>query len=183
MEQPQILVEAPENPHPATADLLSELLMVIPNSTTIKESKTDMTIKIHQDVGPQFLIFATANSQFVFKIIEYRSRKSLGISSEIKKENHQLVLSHFNTEIGLKVADMLMGVFPINLESNQVVNFSVHRDFIFFRMYRFTVKEKGPIFEKLGPHLTLRLWRIVETNDSEKVVYNYQKYIKNANIL
>lgn len=187
MEQPSAYIEIPEKPHPKTKELLSELLMIIPNSIEYSQNteiNPDSTVvKIHEDIGPQFIIFTNKTNQFVFKIIEYRSRSSMGITSEIKKENSQLVLSHFNTELGLKVADFFMSVFPINLESNQAINFTVHKDFIFFRMYRFCVTEKGPIFEKLGPHLTLRLWRIVDICDNEKKIYKYEKYIKNANIL
>jgi ribosome production factor 1 len=187
MEQSTIFVEVPSNSHVKTKELLSELLLILPNSKEWSENielgESDVSIKIHEDIGPQFLIFTTKESQFVFKIIEYRSRASLGIDSVIKKENHQLVLTNFNTDLGLKVADLFMSTFPINLESNQVVNFTVHKDFIFFRMYRFCVVEKGPIFEKIGPHLTLRIWRMAEYVGNDKKTFNYQKYIKNSNLL
>lgn len=187
MEQPTIFIETPENQHKNTKELVSELLMMLPNSKILEKDDilTDfnMTVKIQQDIEPQFLIFKNKTNQFVFKIIEYRSRSSLGINSIIKKEHSQLVLSNFTSELGLKIADLFMLVFPINLESNQVVNFAVHKDFIYFRMYRFCVTEKGPIFEKLGPHLTLRIWRITDYEGENKKTFNYQKYIKNANLL
>lgn len=185
MEQPAISIEVPRNPHKDTLELLSELLLVIPNAVhhDCAEPCANVTIKIQEDIGPQFLIFTSLESQIVFKIIDYRSRASIGVKSNIKKENHQLVLSHFVSEFGLKVADFFMSIFPINLESNQVVNFTVHKDFIYFRMYRCCVTEKGPIFEKIGPHLTLRLWRMTEVQGKEKRITDFKKYVKNANIL
>ncbi|ELA40903.1 uncharacterized protein VICG_02043 [Vittaforma corneae ATCC 50505] len=187
MSQPTIFIETPKDSHNSTRELLSELFMIFPNSKKwadgLEVKDSDIFIKIQEDIGPQFLIFTCKTSQFVFKIIEYRSRASLGIDSTIKKENHQLVLSHFTTELGLRVANIFMSAFPVNLESNQVVNFAVHKDFIFFRMYRFCINEKGPAFEKLGPHLTLRLWRVTDHEGESKKVVSYQKYVKNANLL
>jgi ribosome production factor 1 len=187
MDQPAVYIEIPSKPHSKTIELLSELLMIIPNSfkkddSTVIEDR-DFTIKIQEDIGPLFIILTNRENQLVFKIIEYRSRSSIGVTSPIKKENHQLVLSHFTTDLGLKIASFLMGLFPINLESNQIVNFSVHKDFIFFRMYRSCITPKGPIFEKLGPHLSLRLWRITDYDGENKKIYNFQKYVKNLNLL
>ncbi|KAM0679608.1 Ribosome production factor 1 [Glugoides intestinalis] len=187
MEQPSIFIQVPESAHPDTYELLSELLMILPNSYKLEvdtqPSDIDIIVKIHEDIKPQFLIFSSGEFQFVFKLIEYRSRKSIGVESQIKKENHQLVLTRFVSDVGLKVAGLFMFLFPINLESNQVVNFLVHKDFIFFRMYRTCLTEKGPVFEKLGPHLTMRLWRITDIKGGEKTIHNYKKYVKNANIL
>lgn len=185
-EQPTILIEVPKDAHKATRELLSELVMILPNATertdATEPKDTDVVVKIQEDIGPQFLVFSSSTSNTVFKIIEYRSRSSLGLSNEIRPGS-QLVLSHFKTELGMRVASLFMSLFPIDLESNQVVNFTVHKDFLYFRMYRFCIKEKGPVFEKLGPHLTLRLWRITDIEGTEKKVQNYQKYIKNANLL
>lgn len=186
MEQPKIFIEVPSDPHKDTLELLSELLLVIPSAAEYDksvESRGEVSVKIQEDIGPRFLIFTSSARQLVFKIIDYRSRASIGIVSTIKKENHQLVLSHFVSELGLKVADLFMSIFPISLESNQVVNFTVHKDFIYFRMYRCCVTEKGPIFEKIGPHLTLRLWRMTEFHGEEKRIMDFKKYVKNANLL
>lgn len=182
-----LFIEIPDNPHKDTLSLMSELLFILPNSEKYDSKNTishdDYLLKIHEDIGPQFLIFNIPNYQYVLKIIDYRSRSSMGITSNIKKENHQLVLSNFNTDLGMQVAEFLMLIFPINLESNQVVNFTVKKDFIYFRMYRCCITEQKTLFDKIGPHLTLRLWRITEYKDGEKKLSNYKKYIKNANLL
>lgn len=164
-----------------TKDLIEELLEIIPNTEINIES--EVTLKITEDVGPQFITFQTPEKQLVFKIIDYRSRADMGILPSIKKENSQLVLNNFTTDLGLTVAEFFMNLFPVNLESNQVVNFTVHKDFIFFRMYRFSFRVKGTAMEKIGPHLTLRLWRMTEYLGEEKKTHNFQKYTKNANLL
>lgn len=182
----EIFIEIPEKPHKNTLELLSELLLVLPNSSKLDESnksRAEILVKIQEDIGPQFLIFTGPSMQLVFKLIDYRSRESMGITSNIKKEAHQLVLNHFVSDLGLKVAEFFISIFPINLESNQVVNFSVHKDFIYFRMYRTCITEKGPIFEKIGPHFTLRLWRMTEYVGMEKKITSFKKYVKNANLL
>lgn len=167
--------------HPRTLALVSELLDIIPNAELGAESGT--TVQITEDIGPQFITFKTPSHQYVFKIIEFRSRAEMGITSPIKKEHSQLVLSNFTSDLGLSVADFIMSIFPISLESNQVINFTVHKDFIFFRMYRFCFREKGPAMEKIGPHLTLRLWRMTEYSGEEKKTFDFKKYVKNLNLL
>lgn len=182
-----LYIEIPQNPHQNTIFLQEELLLIIPESEKLEETKIpselDCILKIQEDIGPQFLIFTTQDFQYVFKIIDYRSISSLGITSSIKKENHQLVLSNFTTNLGLNVADFFMSIFPINVESNQIVNFTVQKDFIYFRMYRCCITEKKTLFNKLGPHLTLRLWRMTDIVNGEKIITNFKKYIKNANLL
>lgn len=182
-----LLIEIPENPHKDTIELMNDLLLVLPNSEIYNPSvhniDDNILVKIHEDIGPQFLIFNIPNYQYVFKIIDYRSRQSMGITLAIKIENHQLVLSNFSSDLGMKIAELLMLVFPINLESNQVVNFAVKKDFIYFRMYRCSITEKKTLFDKIGPHLTLRIWRMTKDENGEKLVFNYKKYIKNANLL
>lgn len=145
-------------------------------------------VSFAEDIGPQFVIFKTDRYQIVFKLIEFKSRDDMKIPDSIKRENSQLVLSNFSTDIGATVAEFLMELFPVGLESNQVVNFSVHKDFLFFRMYRFCIRAKGPVMEPIGPHLTLRLWRMTEYHQSEgaegeKKTHNFNKYVKNRNLL
>lgn len=178
---PSISIVKKEGCHKRTEELVSELMDIIPELQLGEDGGT--VISITEDVGPQFLTFRTPQKQFVFKIIDFKSRANLGIQATIKKENSQLVLSNFVSNIGLAVADFIMEIFPISLESNQVVNFTVHKDFIYFRMYRFCIKEKGPAMEKIGPHLTLRLWRMTEYDGEVKKTYDFKKYVKNLNLL
>lgn len=167
--------------HPRTSALVAELLDIIPGAE--ENIEADSTIQFTEDVGPQFITFKTPTHQLVFKIISFRSREDMGVAKSIRKEHSQLVLSNFTSDIGLDVAEFLMGLFPINLESNQVVNFAVHKDFIFFRMCRFCIRDKGPVMQNIGPHLTLRLWRMTEYSGDEKKTRCFKKYIKNLNLL
>ncbi|KAI4291782.1 ribosome production factor 1 [Pancytospora philotis] len=178
---PSISVIEKADFHPRTKTLVAELMEIIPGLET--GDGGDTVVSITEDVGPQFITFKNAERQFVFKLIHFKSRDDLGIAHSIKKEPSQLVLNNFVSSIGLSVADFLMEVFPISLESNQLVNFTVHKDFLFFRMYRFCIREKGPAMEQIGPHLTLRLWRMTEYQGEEKKSYDFRKYVKNLNLL
>ncbi len=193
-----------------TIEMIGDLLKIIPNSEEVlcetKETMEDyeklassnginnvtnlgdinddkITVSIVEDVGPQFIVFRTKTHQFVFKIIDYKSILDVAGEDTIKKENSQLVLTNFVSDLGMTVAELFMSIFPINVESNQVVNFKVHKDFIFFRMYRFSIREKGPVMKMIGPQLTLRLWRMTEYLGENKKTHNYRKYVKNSNIL
>ncbi|KAI5169655.1 hypothetical protein PAEPH01_0890 [Pancytospora epiphaga] len=169
------------NFQPRTNLLVEELNDIIPD--LIDGEDGEITIQITEDVGPQYLIFRSKTQQLVFKIIDFKSRGDLGIAKTIKKEHSQLVLSNFTSDIGLEVAEFLMEIFPISTTSNQVVNFTVHKDFIYFRMYRFCIKEKGPVMEQIGPHLTLRLWRMTEYSEDGPKTRDFKKYIKNLGLL
>lgn len=177
----KISIVLSESAHPRTKLLADELLEIIPDAEL--NSECGITLSFIEDVGPQFLVLQTVEHQFVFKIIGYRTKSELGIKPTIKNECSQLVLNNFTTDLGLLVADGIMKLFPINSESNQVVNFSVHKDFIFFRIYRFCFKTKGLAMQNIGPHLTLRLWRMTEYEGEEKRVHSYKKYVKNLNLL
>lgn len=165
------------------------------DANNIKEYKSDVNvhssepeeeeivINFVEDIGPQFIYFKTKTQQFVFKIIEYRSSNEIAGAEIIKMENSQLVLSNFSTDFGMIIAELFMLLFPINLESNQVVNLKAHKDFIFFRMYRFIIRDKGPVMKNIGPYITLRLWRMTEYVDDKKITHDFKKYIKNLNLL
>lgn len=197
----KVLVINKNNFHKRTMALARELAAIIPGAQecSIEDFSPDIpdsnavneidaqqdivTVKFTEDIGPQFITFQSSTHQFVFKIIEFKSREDMGIADTIKRENSQLVLSNFTSDVGMAVAEFLMTLFPVSIESNQVINFTVHKDFLFFRMYRFCIREKGPVMEKVGPHLTLRLWRMTEYIGQEKHTHDFKKYVKNLNLL
>lgn len=182
----KVSLRIPKNMHQKTKELIEELEKIIPHShITDKHGGEDILVDIIQDVLPQYIVFKTSAAQFVFKINEYKSRKVLGCKSDIIKEDSQLVLNNFSTELGVRVAEFFMMLFPCSTKSRQVVNFSVCNEFLYFRMYRycFSFSNNGPIFEKIGPHLSLRLWRYIEYKEGEKVVNNYENYIKKKCLL
>lgn len=181
----KVSVSVPHNPHENTKILLKEFLDIIPNSyanDTDKES--EVSIRIVEDVGPQWIVFKNSQLQLVLKIVQYKSRDYLRVSKPISKDHPpQLVVNNFTTDIGMKMVDFLANMFPFNQNSRQAANFTVQGDFIYFRLYKYCFGEKNPIMENVGPHLTLRLWRMIEYNGSEKKVMNFKKFIKNSNIL
>ncbi|CAD26104.2 hypothetical protein [Encephalitozoon cuniculi GB-M1] len=181
----RVLISAPCNPHKNTATLLRELLDIIPNSYVCDaDQESGVSIKIVEDVGPQWVVFKNSQLQIVLKIVQYKSRDYLRVSKPISKDHlPQLIVNNFTTDTGMKIVEFLAEMFPFSQSSRQVANFTVQGDFIYFRVYRYCFGEKGPIMENVGPHLTLRLWRMVEYKGGEKKVMNFKKFIKNSNIL
>jgi len=179
----KISIETDKNFSSRTMELVHEMADVLPGAEL--DIEAPVTVKFTEDVGPQFITFKTPTHQFVFKIITFRTRKDMRISTTISKERSQLVLTNFNSDIGITVSEFLIDLFPLDLESNQIVNFAVHKDFIYFRMYRVAIKVPQPVMEMVGPMLTLRLWRMVEYREDGKVAvtHNFKKYVKNLNIL
>lgn len=180
-----VTIKGPVKPDANTTSLMEELKLIIPNSEFESENTSgDVQIEIVKDVGPQFIVFRTKEAQLVLKIIEYRPTISLRTAVSITSDFPQLVVSNFKTELGSKVVEFISQLFPFSADSRQVVNFTVEGDFIYLRMYKYSFGEKRPIMQKVGPHLTLRLWRLIEYNEEgEKKVLDFKKFVKNAGLL
>ncbi|ORD93110.1 hypothetical protein ECANGB1_1191 [Enterospora canceri] len=78
----------------------------------------------------------------------------------------------------------------MDLDANKVINCSVHKDFIYFRMFKFVLslsekklKNTKTRMNEIGPQMTLRLYRFTEEVEGKKAVKHYKKYIKNRNLL
>lgn len=181
----RISISIPQNPHRDTVTLSKELLDIIPDSFVADaEDRSDTQIRIVEDVGPQWVVMRSAEIQIVLKIVGYKSRECLRVSSPISRDHPpQLVVNNFTTEVGTKIVEFLMDMFPFSQQSRQVANFTVQGDFMYFRLYRYCFGEKGPIMENVGPHLTLRLWRMVEYRGGESRVRNFRKFVKNSGVL
>ncbi|ADM12683.1 U3 small nucleolar ribonucleoprotein [Encephalitozoon intestinalis ATCC 50506] len=181
----RVSISIPHNPHKDTTALQKELLDIIPNSYGgDPDERSEVIIRIVEDVGPQWIVFKDEKIQLVLKIVQYKSRDYLRVSKPISKDHPpQLIVNNFTTDIGMQVVEFLAGMFPFHPSSRQVVNFTVQGDFIYFRLYRYCFGEKSPIMENVGPHLTLRLWKIIEYSGNEKKVMNFKKFIKNSSIL
>ncbi|AFM99456.1 brix domain-containing protein [Encephalitozoon hellem ATCC 50504] len=181
----RVSISVPDNPHKDTTVLLKEFLDIIPDSHAgSTDEEPEISIKIVEDVGPQWIVFKNSQLQIVLKIIQYKSRDFLRVSKPISKDHPpQLIVNNFTTDIGMKIVEFLASMFPFSQGSRQVANFTVQGDFIYFRLYKYCFGEKSPIMENVGPHLTLRLWRMIEYNGNEKKVMNFKKFIKNSNLL
>lgn len=183
-----VSLKIPKNPHKDTMKLLKELEKIIPRSHITSEHGNEIVrVDIAQDIKPQYIVFKTNKQddqdiQIVFKIIEYKSRDVLRCRSDIINEEPQLVLNNFSTELGIRIAEFMMLLFPCTTKSKQVVNFTVKKEFLHFRMYKYCFSKEGPIFEKIGPHLSLRLWRYIEYGEEKKVL-NFDNFIKNQILL
>lgn len=162
-------------------------------SETLPEPQPENTafIKFHPIDSPDYLVFKTTKMEIVFKLIDFKTRSSFTTDNNfVSDKSSQLVLTNFTSDVGLSVAGTLMELFPMDIDSNQVTQFTVHREFVYFRMYRFVIrvntekKKQNPTkFKQLGPQMTLRLWRLTTEEDGKKFVQNFKKYIKRSNIL
>lgn len=180
----RICISAPQDPHKDTATLQRELLDIIPHSHSGCGEECDVKVEIIEDIRPQWISLKSSKMQLVLKIVEYKSRDYLRVSHPISKDHPpQLIVNNFTTDVGMKVVEFLAGLFPFSQDSRQAANLTVQGDFMYFRVYRYCFGEKGPIMENVGPHLTLRLWRMTEYDGDQKKVLSFKKFIKNANIL
>lgn len=180
---PAVCIELPQNPTKDTQMLSQELLDIIPNASTAHDAP-EITVQIIEDIRPQWIVLKSTHIQIVLKIIAYKSRHYLGLVNPISKDHPpQLVVNNFSTDAGMKIADFLTSIFPFSQQSRQVANFTVQGDFLFFRLYQYCFGEKGPIMENVGPHLTLRLWRMTEYSGDKKKVTSFKKFVKNAGVL
>lgn len=180
-----ISISVPSNPNKDTISLSRELLDIIPNSFMVeRDDSSEIKIKILEDVGPQWIVLKNSKVQLVLKIVGYKSREYLRTKYPISNDHPpQLVVSNFSTDVGMRVVELLMKMFPFDGKSRQVANFAVQGDFMYFRLYKYCFGEKGPIMEDIGPHLTLRLWRMIEYDDGKKKVRDFRKFVKNSGIL
>ena len=177
-------------------ELLFDIARMLPNIqfTTdefVKPAINEISIRIHENIGPQYILIDSADKQIVLKIINYKSFSSISNKDDLSSyKRSQLVLNNFTTDLGIKVAEIFMEIFPLDLDANQVANLSVHKDFIYFRFYRFKIglssikqSKTKTKFVQLGPQLTLRLCRFKEIVDGKEVTKEFKKYVKNRNLL
>ncbi|WUR02152.1 ribosome production factor 1 (RPF1) [Vairimorpha necatrix] len=172
-----ITIKEPRNMHEKSKNLIILLSTLLPSSQVAKAhpEDSDFLIDIIQDVTPAYLILKKKNEvQFALRICEYREVPTkFPVSGDT-----QLVLNNFSTEIGTSLAHFLMDLFPCNVDSKQIVNFTVKDEFLYFRMYQYCFSKEGPIFSKVGPHLSLRVVKYTEYKENivkEFINYNKEK--------
>lgn len=173
----RISIIEPKNMHEKSKTLISLLTTLLPSSKVVKVHTDDAEIRIDiiQDVVPKYLVLAKKGVyQFALKICEYRE---VPTKFSVSK-NTQLVLNNFSTEIGTQLAHCFMDIFPCDVNSRQIVNFTVKNEFLYFRMYQYCFSKEGPIFAKVGPHISFRLVKYTDYTKEEKVVGEYLDFSK-----
>ncbi|KAM0687561.1 Ribosome production factor 1 [Conglomerata obtusa] len=164
-----------------TLSLASELALCIPDS--VYKSSThphNIRIKIIEHHNrPLFISITRDQYTLEFKIIEYKSLKDL--RNKADPASHmapELVVSNFNSEYGHAIVNMLIDIFPQENVGNRVVCFNASSDFIIFRMYRYRFGDATKVeMQDIGPHVTLRLRRII--NDDKVEVIDYRRHDHN----
>jgi ribosome production factor 1 len=175
----KISIKEPKKTHDSTKSFIKLLNTLLPSSEIVKDHPIDAEIQIDiiQEVLPKYLVITKKNIfQYALKICEYRNvptNPRFPVSSDT-----QLVLNNFTSEIGTNLAHCLIEIFPCNVDSRQIVNFTVKHEFVYFRMYQYCFSKEGPIFAKVGPHISFRLVKYVEYKDDEKHVQEFLDYSK-----
>jgi ribosome production factor 1 len=175
----KIVITTTKNPiNKETINLCEELEKIIPHSIFIKRGeeipKSKILIKIHEERGNLiYMRIMKDDDELKFGIIEYKSLKVLRLKGRIIQGYPELVVSNMDTEAGSKVVEWFMEIFPHKRYSGrQVVSFVCYNDYIFFRMHRYIFRDgEKADFQEIGPHLTLRLKKIVENGVCESFKY------------
>ncbi|EJW01756.1 hypothetical protein EDEG_03723 [Edhazardia aedis USNM 41457] len=191
-----------------TLTLVSELSKIIPNSTVNPRDPHNVVVKVIEQKGNPFSIQISANknvsaefctnsigdiinnsdveenrSYVEFRIVEYRSMQQLNNKADPSSHLYpELVFNNFTTDLSSKIFEYISLVFPIvstNL-GNRVASFVAKNDFIYFRLYRYVFESRDNVqFQDVGPHLTLRLRKVVDKDGVN--ILNYSKLVYEGN--
>ena len=181
-----VLITTSKNPEGTECiELCRELELTIPRSCYVPASEAfpehSAVVKVVENASAPFCIRVTdACGEVEFKVISYRSKKSLRNRTAILPDGTELVVHNFCSKVGEEVVDRLSRLFPLSTGNRQVASFQCMNDFIFFRLYRYIFQEGSIDFQDIGPHLTLRLKRL---STETETIYEYRKYDKKSAIL
>ncbi|GJQ09607.1 hypothetical protein GpartN1_g1398.t1 [Galdieria partita] len=181
---------------------ISELLQVIPNSVFYERKRSSLAQASTKAAEKGFtdVIFTEENRKQITGLFHvhlpdgpfayYRVRSYIpckkvvghGRSTSAKPE---VILSHFTTRLGIRVARMLGALFALEPEysGRQVVTLHNQRDFIFFRFHRYQFDERGMkvSLQEQGPRFTLQLQHLAKGlpgNESAEVEFRKTKASK-----
>jgi len=101
-----------------------------------------------------------------YRLSSIKTRSQIYRGTVSTAHRPELILSNFQTRLGVRLGRMLATFFDQRAEfhGRQVVTFRNQRDFVFFRRHRYVFTEKGKECElqELGPRFTLKLIYIHE---------------------
>ena len=176
-----ITIKKPKSPHQSTLSLITLLTSTIKNSTIVTSHPLNSKIQIDiiQDVLPKYLIIYKPNKiRIALKICDYKHLPIINPSN-----TNQLVLNNFSTQVGESLAMLLMDIFTCNVDSKQIISFTVKNEFLYFRMYKFCFSKSGPVFNRDGPFISFRVVKVVEYFGDEKRVLEFFDFSKSRCML
>lgn len=123
------------------------------------------SIKITEQLSqPYTLSFITPNTTIEYSIIRYRSMQELRIKTDPTSLYHPQIYIKTENE---NISEFMNNFFDVKQEGNKIISFIEDNGFVFFRVYRFDVVRNEVM--DCGPHLTLKLRRIVENGVVTKI--------------
>lgn len=178
-----------------TLTLQKELTAIIPHSISVDSLSPYplhlFMIKIIEQRERPFIIRLSSSESTVklptieLSIIQYKNLSQMhrkDISAFLCPE---LIVGGFSSLNGGIVVDWLMQIFPMDVEdlANRAVSFHAVNDFILFRTHRYRFKDSKSVdFQDVGPHLTLRLRKIIDGENETIFKYSKNEY-KNNNVV
>ncbi|KAK4523327.1 hypothetical protein GAYE_PCTG50G1221 [Galdieria yellowstonensis] len=185
-----------------TYTFISELLQVIPNSVFFKRKQsslaqasasasqkgfTDLIVmeENRKQITGLFHIHLPTGPCAYYRIRNYIPCKNIVGHGRSNPSKPEVILSHFTTALGIRVARMLGALFALEPEysGRQVVTLHNQRDFIFFRFHRYQFDEQGKkvSLQEQGPRFTLLLQQLIKGlpgDDNAEVEFRKRKASK-----
>ncbi|KAF7683738.1 Ribosome production factor 1 [Astathelohania contejeani] len=186
-ENYRILITTSLDPHHKdTQSLCKDLECCIPGSKYVLRTQnppTDiLTVKVVEQMGRPYSIRISDKLSVGTKgevnyidldIIQYKPIEKVNPGKAIAPLT-ELMASNFENDEYNDVLDWLIKLYGLKLvNGRQVASFTVHRGFIYFRMYRslFTTNKNADLLN-IGPHITFRLREKVKDGVRSKFKYN-----------
>mmetsp|Transcript_79780 Transcript_79780/g.97664 ORF Transcript_79780/g.97664 Transcript_79780/m.97664 type:complete len:328 (+) Transcript_79780:21-1004(+) len=204
--QPKICITTSMGwPYKGTYDIINELLDVFPDAKYYRRRKFTIKSIIKQAIKKGFTSVIVLNQDknnrgykgycrgvhkllhvslpngptAFYRITNIKLRKQIYRGSVSTGHRPELILSNFQTRLGVRLGRMLATMFDTRAEfrGRQVVTFRNQRDFIFFRRHRYLFTDEGNQCElqELGPRFTLKLIYLHEgLFDPKKAEYEWK---------
>lgn len=178
---------------------ISELLQIIPNSVFFERRKSSLAEASAKAAEKGFTdaIFVEENRKHItglyhahlpngpcayYHVRSYVPCKKVPGHGNCTLSKPEVILSHFTTQLGIRVARMLGALFALEPEysGRQVVTLHNQRDFIFFRFHRYEFDQRGMkvSLQEQGPRFTLQLQQLIKGlfgNESAEMEFHKSK--------
>nr|XP_027200412.1 DNA-directed RNA polymerase II subunit RPB1-like [Dermatophagoides pteronyssinus] len=164
--------------HPQTELFVKELTAIVPNvfflprknrSTravlefATQRGYTDVLVLVqrHKLLHGLYVCHLPGGPTSYFALTSLKLAQDIDDSVRLTSHHPELELSNFHTALGRRLARQFRALFPPAEEhvGRRVVALQNHRDFIFFRHYRYVFVNEGENvrFAEIGPRFTLKL--------------------------
>ncbi|XP_037952633.1 U3 small nucleolar ribonucleoprotein protein IMP4 [Teleopsis dalmanni] len=177
-KNPKIMITTSHNPSARLKVFAKELRLIFPNAQRLNRGKyelrqlvhacqaNDVTdfIVIHEHRGvPDNLVVCHLpfGPTAFFNISSVVMRHDIPNIGKMSEQYPHLVFHNFKTTLGERAAQILKHLFPVAKSNSQrVVTFANHDDYISFRHHTFQYINKELELKEVGPRFQLKLYQI-----------------------